>query len=196
MARRNCSRDLKTVTQQSGLFLDQFSKESDRAVSILAVCLLDDMLEKIIQASYVRDPKVKTLFKNDHILQSFHSKVNIAYFSGLIPKVFYHDLQLIGEIRNKFAHAVVADLKFSHPMIAARIDKFELGCFQIPELSVLRRRFSFVVAQIVGVLRIIEQLVYLDKSRPLINLYTSNEELVKRTLLPENKVRAFLQEHQ
>jgi DNA-binding MltR family transcriptional regulator len=184
-------RDIKTVTEEQGAILDQFSKEGDRTAAILAVCLLDNQIENILKAFYVKDSGVKSLFKDDHLLQTFNSKVNVAYFSGLIPKPFYHDLKLIGEIRNKLSHALVADLRFNEPSIAQKIRRFEVGRLPIDELSAPRSRFLFVVAQIVGTMRIIEQILYVDKPTYLVDRCGMNRPL-DELLLDETQVRALL----
>ena len=104
-------------------FSDALEQENDRAIAIISACLIDNLLEGILRAFYIRDPKVKMIFKNDQILQSLFAKINVAYFSGLIPQVIYHDLKLICEIRNKFAHEVTTDLDFNNSMICQRIGK-------------------------------------------------------------------------
>jgi DNA-binding MltR family transcriptional regulator len=173
-------------------FLKAFEKESDRAVAIIAACLLDDLLEKIIRASYVEEPQVKFLFKDDHILQSFFAKINIAYFSGLIPNVVYHDLKLICEIRNKFAHAVIANLNFSDSSIVQRIENFRFGPKKIPELSDPKTKFTLVVAQIVAVLQVLEQI--LVKSRPahLVEVLNMNEDTLPGWGLNDSDVKKFV----
>jgi len=105
-------------------FVKTLARESDRAFAIIAAILLDNLLEKLIKVSYIKNPKVNEIFKNENILRSFYTKISIAYFSGLIPKACYHDLKLICEIRNKFAHDVVADLKFDDKRIVQRIHQF------------------------------------------------------------------------
>ena len=156
-------------------FWKSFEKESDRAVAIVVACLLDDLLEKIIKASYVRDPQVKSIFKNSNILQPLSNKINIAYFSGLIPNFAYHDLKLICGIRNKFAHAIIADLNFSDTSIVQRIEKFIAGPKKIDELSEPKTKFTIVVAQYVAILQAIEHM--LSKARPphLVELFKLNE---------------------
>ena len=161
----NLWKEVARRIDEEGPFFEAFAKESDRASAILSACVLDDLLGKIIQASYVRDTHVKSLFKNDHILQSFFAKINIAYFSGLIPDVIYHDLKLICEIRNKFAHAVIADLGFTNESVVRRIDRFELGPKTATGMSAPRIKFFFVVSQILAVLKVLEHI--LEKSRPL-----------------------------
>jgi hypothetical protein len=153
----NFKRKYRTVMNEYGTILDRFENETDRAVAILAVCLLDDQLKAVIQAFYVKDPEVESLFKDDHILQTFNSKVNIAYFSGLIPKPLCHDLKLVGKIRNRFAHTLDVDLRFSHPSIDRLIRGSTVGSFPLDELSVPRSRFTFIVAIMTGVLPLVEQ---------------------------------------
>jgi len=106
-------------------FFEAFSYETDRGLAIAAVCYLDNVLEKLIRAAYIQDPKANSLFRNNQILQTFYNKICITYFSGLIPETVYHDLILVGEIRNKFAHGILANLRFSDETIAKRIDKYQ-----------------------------------------------------------------------
>ena len=173
-------------------FWETFAKENDRTVAITSVCLLDNVLEKLIQASYVKDSQVKSLFKNDHILQSFFAKVNIAYFSGLIPKVIYHDLKLICEIRNRFAHAVIADLRFTHETIAQRIGRFALGPKTISELSEPRVKFITVISQIVPLLQVFEQVLSKKRSSNLVELFEFDQEAFPGWLLTQSEIHNVL----
>ena len=153
--------------QISELFWDSLSQESDRAVVIIVGCLLDNLLEKLISAYYVKEPKVKDLFKNDHILQAFFAKINIAFFSGLISNFIYHDLLTICKIRNKFAHEVAADLSFTHRAISQLINSCELRPKDIDDVTkaelddILAQRIKFViiVQQIIVNLCYTEQLL-------------------------------------
>lgn len=101
-----------------------------------------------------------------------HGLVN---FSGLIPNFAYHDLKLICGIRNKFAHAIIADLNFSDTSIVQRIEKFIAGPKKIAELSEPKTKFTIVVAQYVAILQAIEHM--LSKARPphLVELFKLNE---------------------
>jgi len=113
--------DLKHKEQEEReAFFEAFKKETDRGLAIVTVCFLDNMLEKLIRAVYRKDPRIKILFKDNQILQSFYNKVCIAYFSGLIPEAVYDDLKLVGEIRNKFAHSVLETLSLNDVSIAQK----------------------------------------------------------------------------
>ncbi len=118
----------RKAQEERAAFFDAFDKETDRGLAIVSVCFLDNMLEKLIRAVYRKDPRIKILFKDNQILQSFYNKVCIAYFSGLIPEALYDDLKLVGEIRNKFAHSVPETMSFNDVSIAQKIDRFK----QIP----------------------------------------------------------------
>jgi DNA-binding MltR family transcriptional regulator len=118
--------DLRLEAQKEReAFFDAFYKETDRGLAIVSVCFLDNMLEKLIRTVYRQDPRIKILFKDNQVLQSFYNKVCIAYFSGLVPEAFYDDLKLIGEIRNKFAHSVLDTVSFDDVSITQKIDRFK-----------------------------------------------------------------------
>lgn len=156
-------------------FWKTFGEESDRAIAVVAACLLDDLLERIIRASYIQDPGVKSLFKDSSMLQPFSIKISIAYFSGLIPHSIYHDLKLICEIRNRFAHAVIADLKFTDETIVHKIDRFVIGPQGIPELSAPKTKFLIGVAEIVAVLHVIEEMLSRIRLPHLVEVLHLNE---------------------
>lgn len=133
-------------------FWEAITKESDRAIVIISAILLDNLLKRLIKTSYIKDPKVNTIFKDEHILRSFYTKINIAYFSGLIPKALYHDLKLICDIRNKFAHDVVADLKLNDSIIVQRIDQFSQIHEELRKISTPKVRFIVNISHITGLL--------------------------------------------
>lgn len=66
------------LEERSEPFDAALEQGSDRAIAIISTCLLDNLLERLIRAFYIKDPAVKLIFKNDHILQSFYAKINIA----------------------------------------------------------------------------------------------------------------------
>jgi len=145
-------------------FWEAFGNETDRAIGIVSACLLDSLLESLIKTSYIKDSKVNAIFKDEHVLQPFYTKINIAYFSGLIPKAFHHDLKLICEIRNKFAHNVVADLKFDNELIAQRINRFSQIRKELVNIYPPKLKFTLVVSHIAALLLAWSQL--LSKMKP------------------------------
>lgn len=174
-------------------FWEAFENETDRAIGIVSACLLDSLLERLIKASYVKDPKVNSIFKDEHILQSFYTKINIAYFSGLIPKAFHHDLKLICDIRNKFAHRLVADLRFNDEVIVKRINRFSQIREDLVKIYPPKLRFELIVSHIAGLLLAWCQL--LSKIRPanFVEMLKLEEKRFEELILTPDKVQRILE---
>ena len=167
-------------------FWKAHENESDRAVAIVTAILLDNLLEQLIKTSYVKDPNVNTIFKDEHVLRSFYAKTNIAYFSGLIPKDVHHDLKLICDIRNKFAHDVVAELKFDDDRIAQRINQFSQISEDLVKIYPPRLRFTLNVSHIAALLLVWRQLLSKLKPPSLVEtLGVKEKQFMKCILTPE-----------
>lgn len=154
--------------EETESFFETFSHETDRGFAVTSVCYLDNALEKLIRAAYIEDPKVSSLFKNNQILQTFYNKISVAYFSGLIEEPVYHDLMLIGEIRNRFAHGITANLRFSDESINKKIDKFQ----ELPDTHrnyPPRLKFTLIVCHLGALLRTHRD-VLLVRDDPLISM--------------------------
>ena len=157
-------------------FLKALEQDNDRATAIISACLLDNLLERLIRAFYVKDPAVKLIFKTDHILQSFFSKINIAYFSGLIPKAIYHDFKLICEIRNKFAHEVTANLDFDSTVISQRINKCEIRPKTMDDVPRYKIKLIIMIQQLVDYLCFFEHLLMHSKLPNLVESFKLDEK--------------------
>jgi DNA-binding MltR family transcriptional regulator len=84
---------------------------SDRALGIIAASLVEIHLTKLIKQAFI--PEVKTgsketvqelMFHSSGPLGAFSTKIRLAYMMGLISKEFFKDLEIMKEIRNRFAH--------------------------------------------------------------------------------------------
>ena len=159
-----------------GPFWGLLSDESDRQASIVSACILDDLLERIVTASFIRDKAVKRTFEDDHILQSFYAKINISYYSGLIQKTIYNDLKLICRIRNKFAHSVITDLDFTDSSIAQQIGEFSFPTEFIEIFSEPRVRFRVVVLVIVAVLLFTEEILTRNPVQHFVDTLNATKE--------------------
>ena len=156
---------------------DLFIEKSDRETAIVGVCYLDNYLEKIIKKSFIEDEKVNSIFKNDHILQSFNAKINIAYFSGLIMKDIYHDLKIICEIRNKFAHDMMTELDFDSNNILQKIEKLKLPPNDIQIFSQPKLKFRIVVVIIILTLIFTDEILSRKPNQHLVDILTSDQEI-------------------
>ena len=155
-------------------FLETIDIMRDRELAILSSSLLDDYLEAIITASYIKNEKGKSIFEDEHVLQSFYSKINVAYFSGLIPRWLYKDLRLICEIRNKFAHKFMTNLEFTNEAITRKIDHCELRPKTLDGVKASRLKFTIVVIQAVATLKYIHVLLNHERSSHLVDIYDMN----------------------
>jgi len=127
---------------------DCLSENSNRSIAIVAGCVLDQLLEKLISAYFIKDKGVRNLFTNDHILQSLFSKIQIAFYSGLIARPFYHDLTNICKIRNKFAHHISANLTFQDASISNIVNNCELRP-RDPEIKSAKVKYIIIVATLI-----------------------------------------------
>jgi DNA-binding MltR family transcriptional regulator len=174
---------IKNTEELSKPFIEALSKESDRAIAIIATCLLDNLLEKLITVSFIDDPRKKHLFKNDHILQTFYAKINIAYYSGLIPKFIYDDLKLICEIRNRFAHEVTQNLDFKADSISKRINKFSLKSKTLDNIDIPRIKFICAIQAIITFLYGWELTLTNAHLPTLVELFRLNEINTERIMV-------------
>ena len=189
--------DIKRREQEEReLFFKVFSYETDRGFAITAVVYLDNALEKLIRAAYIQDPKVKSLFGNNQILQTFYNKISIAYFSGLISKPVYHDLLLVGEIRSRFAHGITANLRLSDESISKKINSFQElpdTHHQYPE----RFQFSLIVSHLGALLRAYRDVLLKVTESPLLgkrfaDLIQNVDDSLRRYILTPDEIEEFM----
>ena len=89
-------RDWRRITEE-------FRAESDRAAALVAAALLDANLESLLRSFLVADEsEVEALLGTN--LQSLGARMRMAYLLGLVSVDEMHDLRIIKEIRNYFAH--------------------------------------------------------------------------------------------
>jgi DNA-binding MltR family transcriptional regulator len=113
--------------------LDEVNRgASDRALGIIAASLVEIHLTKLIKQAFI--PEIKTgsketvqdrMFQSSGPLGAFSTKIRMAYMMGMISEEFFKNLEIMREIRNRFAHHT------------------EMGSFEIEEIS--SRRFNFTL---------------------------------------------------
>jgi DNA-binding MltR family transcriptional regulator len=94
----------------------EFFGESDRAVIILAATLDDYAIEIALRQVLRKDESTDDLFEQGP-LGSFSAKIKIGFALNLFDKVTKHDLNIIREVRNGFAHDR-RPLTFATPEVA------------------------------------------------------------------------------
>lgn len=98
--------------------LFDYAEPSDRAIAIVGPAFLDMLLSDILREFMIDDPKeVEKLLQPEGPLGTYGSRVRACYCLGLIGPIVTADLQLVGKIRNQFAHdlqASFSDQKISN----------------------------------------------------------------------------------
>lgn len=87
-------------------FRETLDAESDRGCALMSASYLDDQLTPLVKSKLINDEKIsKSLFKGNGLLNTFSTKIDMAYMLGLIPLSIKNNLDTIRKIRNKFAHS-------------------------------------------------------------------------------------------
>lgn len=93
-----------------GKILEELQRESHRGGVLLGAAMLDDCLLKLLQGFVIDDAKaVKRLLDSgaNAPLGSFSARTLSAYCLGLISEDEFTDIEIIRDIRNKFAHRLL-----------------------------------------------------------------------------------------
>jgi DNA-binding MltR family transcriptional regulator len=98
--------------------VEDFGTQTDRGLAIVAVSLLEQMLEIVLTQRMMPLSKKRyaAIFGTMAPLSSFSAKIEMALALGVISENFYYQLHALREVRNRFAHRIEA-LTFDHPEI-------------------------------------------------------------------------------
>jgi hypothetical protein len=89
------------------------AKSDDRTAAIIGATVVEARLRSALEKRFQRDEKIeKEFFRSSGAMGSFSAKIDLAFLMGSLTKDAWHDLDLMKDIRNKFAHRIdVLDLK-------------------------------------------------------------------------------------
>jgi len=95
--------------QQSLALVQEIETQTDRGASIVGAAWVEEELLASIESFLEKDKKAwDRLFRKSGPLSSFSAKIDLARLLGIISTVVASDLHIIREIRNEFAHSVLA----------------------------------------------------------------------------------------
>jgi len=142
---------IKLADQEENILWDKAlsSEDSDRALTIIALCILDQLLQKLIRKAFVSHRKSDFMFREEHLLRTTSSKINMAFFLGLIPNILYDDLKIMNNIRNKFAHTTTDRMTFDSPSIYNLLVKCKLGPTNLGASRMAKWRFTIAIQQLI-----------------------------------------------
>ena len=89
--------------------IEELSRGGHAGFALIAASQIEKAVRKLVLA---RLPNLEkklygTLFKGTGPLVSFYVNIEVAYAMGQIDKALRHDLNVIREVRNKFAHSEI-----------------------------------------------------------------------------------------
>ncbi len=121
---------LVTSSEDMAVLAEVSSGISDRALGIIAASLVEIHLTKLIKTAFIteaasRQTVQSMMFQSTGPLGPFASKIRLAYLMGLISQELYKNLEIMREIRNRFAHETEVG-HFDHPEISSRCHNFTI----------------------------------------------------------------------
>ena len=105
-------------------FESELYGENDRATAVLFGSLMERSLEELLRTT-MRTEGSAAIFGSDGILGSFSSKIAMAYSLKQIGPVCRHDLNIIRQLRNEFAHSK-KHLSFQTPVVKPVIEALQI----------------------------------------------------------------------
>jgi DNA-binding MltR family transcriptional regulator len=131
-------------------FMD--SSLSDTEVAISAASVLDEYLKfsfllKIGNA--LRKSQSDRIFKGTGPLSSFDARIRLASAIGVIDADMQHDVDIIREIRNDFAHAP-SPRHFTDPDIKANCEKLRLSALARKQPATAREKYIAGCRMVLG----------------------------------------------
>ncbi len=90
-------------------YVNQVSQEllrvSDRARAVLLGAEIDRYLRQMLETYFLpKAPRSGRLLEGSGPVGTFTARIEVAYRLGLLRPEWHHDLQIISQIRNEFAH--------------------------------------------------------------------------------------------
>ena len=108
---------------------EEISNQTDRGAAILAGSILSEFLGRKILEKFTptSNRRLVKLFEGFGPLASFSARIEIGYSIGAIDDDdTYHDLLVIKDIRNEFAHSI-APMTFQSDQIVKLVKKLKLS---------------------------------------------------------------------
>jgi DNA-binding MltR family transcriptional regulator len=104
--------------------MEEVAKQSDRGAAIIYASLLEKVLETLIikRLRPLSSNQKNALFGRMAPLSTFAAKIELGFAIGLYSRNAYENLNMVREVRNKFAHKF-EPLTFEHKKIIELIHK-------------------------------------------------------------------------
>ncbi len=157
---------MKEITNEYGHlvgFVMKMGGTSDLALAILAGAELERILHRILE-TYLLPKSAKNindLLSSNGSCGTFFSQIELAYRLGIISKEITHDLHIVRDIRNCFAHGV-HEMSFASDQVKNKLSKLVISkekSIHDSRLNELRKIFQDLVYDLTDSLNTINQSV-------------------------------------
>jgi DNA-binding MltR family transcriptional regulator len=96
------SEEAFSLGQEINKVIADFENEPDRSVAIIGCAFVDEALQTAITSAVVDDVKASKIVEKN--LQSYSIRSQLGFCLGFFPKDSLADFEVLGRIRNQFAH--------------------------------------------------------------------------------------------
>jgi DNA-binding MltR family transcriptional regulator len=131
------------------------TEPSHRALVVLTIGYLDDLLGAMLKQRFVpnraghKDPAKGELPAARAMPRSMEARLDLCFALGLVNDDIYHDVAILGKIRNRFAHAW-RKLDLGSPDVAKMVHELRFARQVFPQESLTPRAlFSTTAIMIV-----------------------------------------------
>lgn len=135
----------KDWMQQHARIQAAYSKESDRAVALLAAAFLDTQLGEALREVFVDSPVVNALLEDRGPLTTLAARIDALFCMGFMSEEFRRDMHLVRKIRNDFAHHPDV-IDFNTDAIKDRCNALLPVLRKVPNFPVGSAREAYLIA--------------------------------------------------
>lgn len=158
---------LKGLYRQDDVFWRDLEEESDRGIALAAGAFFENILGECLANYFAACSASTNLLSSPSGLRNFSSRLDCCRALRIIDDKNYTALNLIGKIRNDFAHNLLA--KFSDEGMSDRVSELFRRLYPDPEYRLVdesaRKTFAFccLVVALENHRREIEVLIHTEK---------------------------------
>jgi DNA-binding MltR family transcriptional regulator len=136
-------------SKYGAIFEELLDETSDRAVAITTYAIFDDVLLEIFQKHLNPDVpgSLNSILNPSAFLGTSHNRAKLALALRWIGTEVYHDVDILRNVRNRFAHHVSVK-SFQHEPIAGYVSSLETLPLAKKALNTTKKRDQFIFRSI------------------------------------------------
>jgi DNA-binding MltR family transcriptional regulator len=139
---------MATLLKSAGDTITKLTLQSQAGWVLVTGALLADSLERVLLTKMrtLSNKKAKQIVKNGP-LRNLAAKIDLAWAFELVDDRMHHDLTVIRDIRNEFAHSIT-EVNFDSPEVIKHMKKFKGWNVKLDQFELFLERFKSCFLQI------------------------------------------------